>query len=180
MTLWLNLRTTAFLSIYPGSQNENGSTSSSGESTVDEVSGSSPSPWGPIFGNILMVGSMFCFASRMLAKKPQLQVYQPILVNAWIHSIAAIVSVGVACIFAIFGFMDLSARDFLMLHSSDALFALAYSSLLATGFAYTVITWATKYQSATLVTSYTGLNPVCTALLAYLVRGFGIDGFQVR
>lgn len=123
------------------------------------------SEFGPTnaLGNLMITTNALSYAIYLVIARDLLRIYQPITVAAWTFTFGAIV-------IAPLGAFDLVHEDWEAVPRS-AWLALGYIILFATLGTYLLNNWALTKVTASTVAVYIYLQPVVSAILAYLVFG---------
>jgi drug/metabolite transporter (DMT)-like permease len=116
-----------------------------------------------LFGNLLLLGNCVCYAGFLVLQRSILHRMRPLAVVAWSYLFGGIGVIVVATPQLLSA--DLSGVPTLVW------WAVAYIVLVPTTLTYALVSWAIKWSSPALVATYTTLQPVTAAILAWIFLG---------
>ena len=114
-------------------------------------------------GHVLLIISEFCAAAYILLQKPLFAYWSPLAITTSQYC------VGAMCMLVV---SSTTWSDPEAWHFKDSeWWAIIYAAVACSGIAYLMMTWANQHIDATLVSLYGVLQPITTALLAFLFLG---------
>eukprot|EP00931_Biecheleriopsis_adriatica_P061470 TRINITY_DN36961_c0_g1_i1.p1 TRINITY_DN36961_c0_g1~~TRINITY_DN36961_c0_g1_i1.p1 ORF type:complete len:340 (-),score=64.51 TRINITY_DN36961_c0_g1_i1:66-1085(-) len=128
-----------------------------------------------IIGFLCVLSNVTCSAAYVVYQKYAgvLKQYAPTFVTAMSFLVAGTI----LCIPAIYSART-DSQAWLLGCRGDVLGALAYAVCLTTALNYSLLAWANKHTSATLVTGFQTLQPAATTLVEYVMFGIVISPGQ--
>jgi drug/metabolite transporter (DMT)-like permease len=118
-------------------------------------------------GDFLVLLNCMCYASFLVLARPMTQKYDALSLTTWMVVIGAVVFLPVGLWFGL--------RGQLAMASHESLAWMLYIILGATVLTYTLNTRVLRHVQASTVAIFTYIQPIFTALAAYVVLGASLD-----
>lgn len=126
-----------------------------------------------ISGNVIVLLQCLSMASLLVFQKTALTHYHPTVVTAWYYSIGSVLTL-IICVS-----QSLPSSAYALSTSPAPWLALAYAALLGTAFNYNAYSWAGTVVAPGIISIYSTLQPVGTALLSVLFLHATITGGEM-
>lgn len=123
-----------------------------------------------IAGNVIVILQCLSMASLLVFQKKALLFYHPTIVTAWYYSIGSILTL-LICLSK-----SLPASAYALSSSLAPWLALAYAAIFGTAFNYNAYSWAGTVVVPAVISIYSTLQPLGTALLSFVFLGDKVTG----
>ena len=123
-----------------------------------------------ISGNIIVILQCLSMASLLVFQKTALVYYHPTIVTAWYYSIGSILTL-LICLSK-----SLPSSAYALSSSLAPWLALAYAAIFGTAFNYNAYSWAGTVVVPAVISIYSTLQPLGTAVLSFVFLGDKVTG----
>jgi len=126
-----------------------------------------------ISGNIIVLLQCLSMASLLVFQKTALSFYHPTVVTAWYYSIGSLLTL-LICLCK-----SLPSSAYALSSSLAPWLALGYAALFGTAFNYNAYSWAGTVVAPGVISIYSTLQPLGTAVLSFVFLGDKVTGGEV-